>query len=69
MTRAKEPEFETAQRVRPFRVKSSAELEEEVIAKMPKFKATRLNKKASAQYVKNRKLIILTCWILSLMVA
>ncbi|GAB2285376.1 hypothetical protein Dimus_019829 [Dionaea muscipula] len=45
LTRPKEPEFETAQRVRSVRVKSSAELEEEMMAKMPKFKARPLNKK------------------------
>jgi len=45
LTRPKEPEFETSQRVRPTRVKSSAELEEEMMAKIPKFKARTLNKK------------------------
>ncbi|XP_027191283.1 protein TPX2 [Cicer arietinum] len=45
LTRPKEPEFETTQRVRPARVKSAAELEEEMMAKMPKFKARPLNKK------------------------
>ncbi|KAK4723575.1 hypothetical protein R3W88_026354 [Solanum pinnatisectum] len=45
LTRPKEPEFVTAQRVRPTRVKSSAELEEEMMAKIPKFKARLLNKK------------------------
>ncbi|TKY66829.1 TPX2 protein [Spatholobus suberectus] len=45
LTRPKEPEFETSQRIRPARVKSSAELEEEMMAKMPKFKARPLNKK------------------------
>ncbi|KAK7263681.1 hypothetical protein RJT34_31275 [Clitoria ternatea] len=45
LTRPKEPEFETTQRVRAARVKSSAELEEEMMAKMPKFKARPLNKK------------------------
>ncbi|KAL1355885.1 hypothetical protein HN51_007848 [Arachis hypogaea] len=45
LTRPKEPEFETTQRVRPTKVKSSAELEEELMAKMPKFKARPLNKK------------------------
>ena len=47
LTRPKEPEFETAQRARPVRVKSSAELEEEMMAKVPKFKARPLNKKVS----------------------
>ncbi|BAT90100.1 hypothetical protein LR48_Vigan08g104700 [Vigna angularis] len=45
LTRPKEPEFETSQRIRPTRVKSSAELEEELMAKIPKFKARPLNKK------------------------
>ncbi|KAK4344651.1 hypothetical protein RND71_034827 [Anisodus tanguticus] len=45
LTRPKEPEFVTAQRVRPTTVKSSAELEEEMMAKIPKFKARPLNKK------------------------
>ncbi|KAH0751561.1 hypothetical protein KY285_004709 [Solanum tuberosum] len=45
LTRPKEPEFVTAQRVRPTRVKSSAEQEEEMMAKIPKFKARPLNKK------------------------
>ncbi|PHU07689.1 Protein TPX2 [Capsicum chinense] len=45
LTRPKEPEFVTAQRVRPTRVKSSAALEEEMIAKVPKFKAHPVNKK------------------------
>lgn len=47
LTRPKVPEFETAQRVRSTKMKSSAELEEEMMAKMPKFKARPLNKKAS----------------------
>lgn len=47
LTRPKEPEFETAQRVRPTRVKSSAELEEEMMAKIPKFKAHPVNKKVA----------------------
>ncbi|KAB2043474.1 hypothetical protein ES319_D01G020000v1 [Gossypium barbadense] len=45
LTRPKEPEFETAQRMRPVVVKSTAELEEEMMAKIPKFKARPLNKK------------------------
>ncbi|GLU06390.1 hypothetical protein SLE2022_234300 [Rubroshorea leprosula] len=45
LTRPKEPEFETAQRVRSVRIKSTAELEEEMMAKIPKFKARQLNKK------------------------
>ncbi|KAG9439196.1 hypothetical protein H6P81_019361 [Aristolochia fimbriata] len=45
LTRPQEPEFHTVQRVRPTKVKSSAELEEEMLANMPKFKARPLNKK------------------------
>ncbi|CAL9777041.1 unnamed protein product [Musa acuminata subsp. burmannicoides] len=45
LTRPKNPEFETAHRVRAVRNKSSAELEEEMLAKIPKFKARPLNKK------------------------
>ncbi|KAI0527384.1 hypothetical protein KFK09_002984 [Dendrobium nobile] len=45
LTRPKEPELETAQRVRAVRIKSSAELEEEMLAKLPRFKARPLNKK------------------------
>ncbi|XP_062105968.1 protein TPX2 isoform X2 [Humulus lupulus] len=45
LTRPKEPEFETAQRARSVKIKSTAELEEEMMAKIPKFKARPLNKK------------------------
>ncbi|XP_019701679.1 protein TPX2 [Elaeis guineensis] len=45
LTRPKEPTFETAHRVRAVRVKSSAELEEDMLAKIPKFKARPVNKK------------------------
>ncbi|KAL9244496.1 hypothetical protein vseg_018267 [Gypsophila vaccaria] len=45
LTTPKEPDFVTSQRVRLVKVKSSAELEEEMMAKMPKFKARPLNKK------------------------
>ncbi|KAB5515790.1 hypothetical protein DKX38_026438 [Salix brachista] len=45
LTRPKEPEFYTAQRVRSVHIKSSAEIEEEMMAKIPKFKARPLNKK------------------------
>ncbi|KAJ4850730.1 hypothetical protein Tsubulata_042082 [Turnera subulata] len=45
LTRPKEPEFETSQRVRSVKIKSTAELEEEMMAKIPKFKARPLNKK------------------------
>ncbi|CAH2046502.1 unnamed protein product [Thlaspi arvense] len=48
LTRPKEPEFVTSQRTRPMRLKSTAELEEEMLAKMPKFKARPLNKKILA---------------------
>lgn len=47
LTRPKEPEFETSQRLRSVTVKSTAELEEEMMAKVPKFKARPLNKKVS----------------------
>lgn len=50
LTRPKEPEFETAQRMRSIRVKSTAELEEEMMAKVPKFKARPFNKKVSNAY-------------------
>ncbi|KAH6833906.1 targeting protein for XKLP2 [Perilla frutescens var. hirtella] len=45
LTRPKTPEFETSQRVRSVKIKSSAEIEEEMMAKIPKFKARPLNKK------------------------
>lgn len=45
LTRLNEPEFATSQRTRPTRLKSTSELEEELLAKMPKFKARPLNKK------------------------
>ncbi|KAF3614686.1 hypothetical protein FXO38_35516 [Capsicum annuum] len=45
LTRPKEPKFVTVQRVCPTRVKSSIELEEEMMAKIPTFKARPLNKK------------------------
>jgi targeting protein for Xklp2 len=45
LTRPKEPELQTSQRVRAVRVKSSAELEEEMLAKIPKFRARPFNKK------------------------
>uniref|UniRef100_A0A6N2MST9 TPX2 C-terminal domain-containing protein n=1 Tax=Salix viminalis TaxID=40686 RepID=A0A6N2MST9_SALVM len=45
LTRPKEPEFETSQRVRSVKIKSTAEIEEEIMAKIPKFKARPLNKK------------------------
>ncbi|CAA3028854.1 TPX2 isoform X2 [Olea europaea subsp. europaea] len=45
LTRPKEPEFETSQRLRPVKIKSSAELEEEMMAKITKFKARPVNRK------------------------
>ncbi|KAJ4729772.1 protein TPX2 [Melia azedarach] len=45
LTRPKEPDLETSQRVRPVKIKSTAELEEEMMAQIPKFKARPLNKK------------------------
>ncbi|KAF9589685.1 hypothetical protein IFM89_027213 [Coptis chinensis] len=45
LTRPKEPDLETSHRARSVRVKSSAELEEEMMANIPKFKARPVNKK------------------------
>uniref|UniRef100_A0A0A9DGC2 TPX2 central domain-containing protein n=1 Tax=Arundo donax TaxID=35708 RepID=A0A0A9DGC2_ARUDO len=45
LTRPQEPALQTANRVRAVRVKSSAELEEEMLAKVPKFRARPFNKK------------------------
>nr|GEX30817.1 protein TPX2 [Tanacetum cinerariifolium] len=45
LTRPTEPAFQTSQRVRSVKLKSSAELEEEMMAKIPKFKARPVNKK------------------------
>lgn len=45
LTIPKDPGLETAQRSRPTRFKSVEELEEEMLAKIPKFKARPLNKK------------------------
>ncbi|KAJ4901690.1 Protein TPX2 [Raphanus sativus] len=45
LTRLNEPEFATSQPTRPVRLKRTSELEEEMLAKMPKFKARPLNKK------------------------
>ncbi|KAG8080446.1 hypothetical protein GUJ93_ZPchr0007g6046 [Zizania palustris] len=45
LTRPKEPELQTSHRARAVRVKSSAELEEEMLAKIPKFRARPFNKK------------------------
>ncbi|KAK4476689.1 hypothetical protein RD792_015849 [Penstemon davidsonii] len=44
-TRPKTHELITSQLIRPVRIISSAELEEELMAKIPKFKAHRINKK------------------------
>ncbi|CAN1297840.1 Protein TPX2, partial [Linum perenne] len=40
-----DPAFETAQRVRPVKIKTTAEHEQELLAKIPKFKARPVNKK------------------------
>ncbi|PWA78098.1 hypothetical protein CTI12_AA216930 [Artemisia annua] len=48
LTRPTEPAFQTSQRVRSVKLKSSAELEEEMMAKIPKFKARPVNRKFSA---------------------
>ncbi|KAL8228520.1 hypothetical protein R6Q57_016104 [Mikania cordata] len=45
LTRPKEPAFETSQRARSIKIKSSAEIEEEMMAKIPKFKARPVNRK------------------------
>ncbi|KAI7755347.1 hypothetical protein M8C21_009790 [Ambrosia artemisiifolia] len=45
LTRPKEPSFVTSQRVRTVKLKSSAEIEEEMMAKIPKFKARPVNRK------------------------
>ncbi|KAI3795295.1 hypothetical protein L1987_37946 [Smallanthus sonchifolius] len=45
LTRPKEPMFETSQRARSVKLKSSAEIEEEMMAKIPKFKARPVNRK------------------------
>ena len=45
LTRPKEPEFQTTHMVRAVRMKSSSELEEEMLAKIPKFRAWPFNKK------------------------
>ncbi|MQM19388.1 hypothetical protein Taro_052392 [Colocasia esculenta] len=45
LTRPKEPELTTGHRVRAVRIKNSEELEAEMLAKIPKFKARPVNKK------------------------
>ncbi|KAG6541554.1 hypothetical protein Mapa_017076 [Marchantia paleacea] len=45
LTKPKTPDFETSYRTRQIRVKSTAELEEEMLAKIPKFKARPAPKK------------------------
>ncbi|XP_073386695.1 protein TPX2 isoform X1 [Physcomitrium patens] len=45
LTRPKTPELGTMQRTRPSKMKSTAEIEEEMIANLPKFKARPLPKK------------------------
>ncbi|RZS05572.1 hypothetical protein BHM03_00036125, partial [Ensete ventricosum] len=49
-------ELETAHRVRAVRIKSSAELEEEMLAKIPKFKARPLNKKIKEKELRYKRL-------------
>ncbi|RWW47509.1 hypothetical protein BHE74_00046508 [Ensete ventricosum] len=56
LTRPKDPELETAHRVRAVRIKSSAELEEEMLAKIPKFKARPLNKKIKEKELRYKRL-------------
>ncbi|CAB4273464.1 unnamed protein product [Prunus armeniaca] len=46
LARLKEPEFETSQRVRSVRVKSTDELEEEIMAKFSKLKARPRHKRS-----------------------
>ncbi|XP_019186779.1 PREDICTED: protein TPX2-like [Ipomoea nil] len=58
LTMPKEPELETAQRYRPVKLKSSAELEEEMMAIIPKFKARPLNKKCSLLQLRNLSLLL-----------
>ena len=50
LTRPKEPDFQTSQRVRAVKVKSSAEIEEEMLAKIPKFRARPFNKTVKKRY-------------------
>ncbi|KAK1302113.1 Protein TPX2 [Acorus calamus] len=45
LTRPKEPKLVTADRGRSVKLKSSAEIEDEMLAKIPKFKARPMNKK------------------------
>ncbi|KAL3692098.1 hypothetical protein R1sor_005749 [Riccia sorocarpa] len=45
LTKPKTPEFETSHRTRQIKVKSTAELEQEMLAKVPKFKARPAPKK------------------------
>lgn len=58
LTRPKTPEFETSQRARSVKIKSSDELEEEMMAKMPKFKARPLNKKVHFTFPGKRFLLV-----------
>ncbi|KAI9173405.1 hypothetical protein LWI28_000777 [Acer negundo] len=51
LTRHTEPKLETSQRVRSVKIKSTAEIEEEIMAKIPKFKARPLNKKGRLKVV------------------
>lgn len=64
LTRPKEPQFQTSQRVRAVKVKSSAELEEEMLAKIPKFRARPFNKKVRIYYfayMKEDRLALISC--------
>ncbi|XP_071714813.1 protein TPX2-like [Rutidosis leptorrhynchoides] len=54
LTRPKEPAFETSQRVRSVKLKSSAEIEEEMMAKIPKFKARPVNRKILEAFIISR---------------
>lgn len=58
LTRPKTPEFETSQRVRSVKIKSSAEMEEEIMAKIPKFKARPLNKKVNIYHSTRESLFL-----------
>ena len=64
LTRPKEPEFQTSHRVRAVKVKSSAELEEEMLAKIPKFRARPFNKKVRIS-LHERRLSYFNCVLTS----
>ncbi|CAN1844472.1 Protein TPX2 [Linum perenne] len=67
LTRPQEPAFETAQRIRPVKIKSTAELEQEMLAKIPKFKARPINKKVTVPHCgdcnPSPSSLFLTLWI------